>query len=126
MDQRSKTQAAFHKILGSISSKNRELLKVEIELVRQIVEPQKHPVSSFWNDPERSAKTREAMRESGQARRVKLIATWRTSGREEIVDYSEAAKLVGRAEMTVRIAVGKGGGTGYFNHNDDVITIRRL
>lgn len=126
MNQRSKTQAAFHKILDTVSKKNRELLKADIELVLQLVEPQKHPVSSFWNDSERSAKTREAMRESGKARRVRLMATWRASGREEIVDYAEAAKLVGRAEMTVRIAVSKGSGSGYFAHDDDIITIQRL
>jgi hypothetical protein len=126
MDQRPTSKDAFHKIIGALSGKNRELLKAEIEVLTQLVEPKPNPVTSFWNDPERSAKTRAAMKESGKARRVKLRVTWRSSGREEIADYTEVANLVGRAEMTVRIAVSKGSGVAYFTHNDDAITVKLL
>lgn len=126
MEQRAKTKDAFHKILANLSAKKQAELATEIALIQQLVEPTINPVSTFWQDKERSAKTRENMKQAGQARRTKLRLTWRTSGREEIVDYSEVAKLVGRAEMTVRIAISKGEGLAYFAHNDDVITVQRL
>lgn len=126
MEKRAKTKDAFHKILANLSAKKQIELAVEIALVQQLVEPAANPVSAFWQDKERSAKTRENMKQAGQARRVKLRLSWRTSGQEEVVDYPEAAKLVGRAEMTVRIAVSKGEGSAYFAHNDDIITVQRL
>lgn len=126
MDQRSNFKDAFDKIVANLSGKKQAELASEIILVKQLVELKTNPVSSFWQDKERSAKTREAMREAGKARRVNLRLSWRSTGEECVVEYAEAAKLVGRAEMTVRIAVGKGDGVAYFAHNDDVITVQRL
>lgn len=126
MEKRAKTKDAFHKILANLSAKKQTKLAAEIALVQQLVEPPANPVSTFWQDKERSAKTRANMKQASQARRVKLRLSWRASGQEEVVDYPEAAKLVGRAEMTVRIAVSKGEGSAHFAHNDDIITVQRL
>lgn len=126
MEQRAKIKDAFHKILANLSAKKQTELATEIALVQQLVEPTVNPVSTFWQDKERSAKTRENMKQAGQARRAKLRLAWRTSGREEIADYMEVAKLVGRAEMTVRIAISKGEGLAYFVRDNDVITVQRL
>jgi hypothetical protein len=126
MDQRPNFKDAFHKIVANLSGKKQAELAPEIDLIRQLVEPKPNPVSAFWQDKNRSAKTRAAMREAGKARRVNLKLSWRATGEERIVEYAEAAKLVGRAEMTVRIAVSKGNGVAHFAHNDDVITIQRI
>lgn len=126
MDQRANIKDAFHKIVATLSPKKKAELADEIVLVTKLVEPQRNPVSQFWQDSERSAKTRETMRAAGKARRTQLRLLWRSSGREEIADYQETAQLVGRAEMTVRIAVSKGDGIAYFAHNDDVITVQRI
>lgn len=126
MEKRAKTKDAFHKILANLSAKKQAELAAEIALVHQLVEPPANPASTFWQDKERSAKTRANMKQAGQARRAKLRLTWRTSGREEVVGYQEAAKLVGRAEMTVRMALSRGEGTAYFSGDNDAITVQRL
>lgn len=126
MPQRSNFKDAFSKIVESLGPKKQASLAAEITLLTQLVEPKVNPVSNFWQDKERSAGTRKAMQEAGKARRIQLRLSWRTSGEEQVVEYPEVSKLVGRAEMTVRIAVGKGNGTAYFTHNDDVITVQRL
>jgi uncharacterized membrane protein YfhO len=126
MEQRAKIKDAFHKILANLSARKQAELAAEIALVQQLVEPATNPVSTFWQDKERSAKARENMKLAGQARRAKLRLIWRTSGREEVVDYKEVAKLVGRAEMTVRIAISRGEGLAHFAYNDDAITVQRL
>lgn len=126
MDQRANIKDAFHKITAALGPKKKAELANEIELVTKLVEPKKNPVSQFWQDPERSARTRANMQAAGKARRTNLRLTWRTSGQEEVVDYQEAAKIVHRAEMTVRIAISKGDGTAYFAVDDDVITVQRL
>ena len=126
MDKTTNFKAAFHKIVESLGPKKRASLAAEIALINQLVEPKANPVSTFWQDKERSAKTRKAMKEAGKARRAQLRISWRSTGEERIAEYQEIAELVGRALMTVRIAVSKGGGTAYFAHNDDIITVQRL
>lgn len=126
MEKCASIKVAFNKIVDNLSARKRVELASELDLLRQFVEPTINPVSSFWQDSERSAQARANMRQAGQARRVKLRVSWRASGREELVDYAEVASLVSRAEMTVRIAVSKGGGTAYFMCDDDVVTVQRL
>jgi hypothetical protein len=119
---------ALSQIVEALGPKKREALQLAIKSLQLIVEPkQSSGPGSFWADPERGARAREAMKASWAARKPDMQVTWRTSGEQRIVKgYDELPKLVGRAEMTIRIAISKGRGVAYFMHNDDVITVQRL
>jgi len=129
MDQLPLPQDALNQLVEALGPKKREALKPAIESLQLLVKPPKRSgPGSFWQDPERGAKARAAMKASWAARNTtQLQLTWRSSGEQQVfTDYDEVAKLVGRAPHTVRIYISKGKGIAHFNHNDDVITVRKL
>lgn len=118
---------ALDLIVDALTPKNQKTLELSIKSLRLLVEPKTSGPGSFWQDPERGTRAREAMKASWAARKPSMQVTWRTTGEQRIVKgYDELPKLVGRAEMTIRIAISKGKGVAYFAHNDDVITVQRL
>lgn len=118
---------ALNRIVDALGPKKRESLASSIKALQLLVEPKRSGPGSFWSDPERGAKAREAMKASWAARKPDIQLTWRSTGEVKVVKgFDELPKLVGRAEMTVRIALSKGKGVAYFAHNDDVITVQRI
>lgn len=118
---------ALNQIVEALGPKRRETLALAIKSLQLLVEPKRSGPGSFWSDPERGAKAREAMKASWAARKSDIQLTWRSTGEVKVVKgFDQLPKLVGRAEMTVRIALSKGKGVAYFAHGDDVITVQRL
>lgn len=118
---------ALNQLVEALGPKKRESLASSIKALQLLVEPKRSGPGSFWSDPERGAKAREAMKASWAARKPSIQVSWRSSGAVQVLKgYDELPKLVGRAEMTIRIALSKGKGVAYFAHDDDVITVQRL
>lgn len=128
MDQRPTPDEALNQLMEALGPKKRESLAASIEVLRTLVEPRTSGPGSFWSDPERGAKAREAMKASWAARdKTKMQLTWRSSKAKQVLDdYNEIGRLVGRAPHTVRCMLSRGKGVAHFAHNDDVITVQRL
>lgn len=119
---------ALSQLVEALSTKKQESLVDAISVLKTLTEPRTSGPGSFWQDPERGAKAKAAMKASWAARGYsKMQLTWRSSGEKQILnDYSEIGALIGRAPHTVRCMLAKGKGVAYFAHGDDVITVQRL
>lgn len=119
---------ALNQLVEALGPKKRESLASSIKALQLLVEPKRSGPGSFWQDPERGAKARAAMKASWAARgKTKMQLTWRSSKATQVLDdYDEIGRLVGRAAHTVRCMLSKGKGVAYFAHDDDVITVQRL
>lgn len=119
---------ALSQLVEALPNKKRETLADAISVLKTLTEPKTSGPGSFWQDPERGAKARAAMKASWAARgHSKMQLTWRSSGEKRVLDdYDEIGSLVGRAPHTVRCMLSKGKGVAYFAHGDDVITVQRL
>lgn len=119
---------ALNQLVEALGPKKRKSLDPAIKSLQLLVGPRTSGPGSFWQDPERGAKAREAMRATWATRpKPKMQLTWRSSGLVEVhTGYDEVGRLVGRTLHTVRCVLSKGEGLAYFAHNDDVITVQRL
>ena len=128
MDPRPTPLEALNQLVEALGPEKRTTLSTSIEVLRILIEPRTSGPGSFWQDPERGARARAAMKASWAARpRSKMQLTWRSNGRTEThTDYDEVGKLVGRSTNTVRCVLAKGKGLAYFVHDDDIITVQRF
>ena len=122
---------AFLAVSQALTEKKRKELSAELKVLQSLVDPKlRSGPGSHWQDPERGARAREAMKASWAARRAvtgRVQLTWRGSKEQLITsDYDEIAKLVGRSPHTVKIYLSKGKGVAHFYHGDDVITVQKI
>lgn len=64
MDQIPTPIEALNKIVEALGPKKRESLSQAIKSLQLLVEPKRSGPGSFWADPERGARAREAMKAS--------------------------------------------------------------
>lgn len=128
MDPIPTPEAALNQLIEALSPKKRESLAPAIRALTLIVAPRlTSPQGSFWQDPERAARARAAVKATWAARAPLIQLSWRTSGVVETYKgFSELSKRLNRSENSIRVLLSKGKGVAHVYDDDDIITIQRL
>lgn len=111
-------EAAFSLIIAALSTKKRGVLTPALEVLQKLIRKEQLLT-------EQHAKVLANKLRAGSVRRVKLHLSWRSTSREEYVDFEQAAKILGRAVITLRVALRNKSEISYVI-DDDIVSLRRL